>query len=261
MANKDPYYQKIEQRWIQSKIPSEYKKYTFSKYNPEADINLSGGISQSVIQSRKTALETVKKFAKNIKENIKNGRSLILIGKSSTGKTVLGTLILKQAIIVLLEQVLYVNFSDLFYKTSKIIPIDDDIIENCIETPILLIDEIDAEDTNQASKDVFKGNIGRILTTRRLQKKTTVLTSRISIDEIRNVCGNTAYKIICDKNYFDNPIEIAEKENEAKTNILDSDKIFHGENIAKQILKHIGQKKDKTITADVITRILENQVV
>jgi len=243
-----------------SNIPKEYFEYTWSKYDPEADMSGSGGVSGKVIESRKNAYNVAKKFAKNIKKNVENGRSLIIIGKSSTGKTVLATLILRHSARILGNRILYVDFSEFFYQMSRL-NINEEIMADYSEADILLLDEIYSEDSNPAAKDAFRGNMGRVLRFRRANRKTTILTSRININNIKDIFGESSYRIISDKNYFNSPIIIAEQESDLKIEILNPLNKFDANDIVRRIERITAVKRSDIIDADLVSRILKETMV
>lgn len=250
-------------RITHSNIPREYLQYTWGKYDSSADISGSGGVSQKVVSSRENAFKIAKTFASNIKSNVENGRSLILVGQSSTGKTVLATLILRQSARVLENRILYVNFSD-FYHYMKQTNINAEILQDYLEADVLLLDEIyrDKNDfKNTFAFETFRDNMVMILRSRRSGKKTTILTSRIKMDDIKDIFGESLYRTISDKNYFDPPVVIAEQESDLKIEILNSLNKFDAKDIVRRITRFSSSKKSNTINADMLSRILQEAMV
>ena len=191
-------------RWEKSNIPEEYKKFRWKNYQVDADLQKTGLVTPAVIRTRQEALFRTHAFAKNITENVEKGRSLLYIGGKSTGKTMLGCLVLREIINKLAEEVLFVSYPDILGECSKDYE-NEGIVEFYSEPKVLLIDEVEEINTTEW----FRRDISQILTRRRFHHRMTIITSKMDLDQIQKYWGKPAANILEDRNYFDKEILIA----------------------------------------------------
>lgn len=239
-----------------SNIPAEYWQYKWKDYKFDINFSKTSIVNSAVVQSRKAAWEKSIEYAKNIVENHNRGRSLFYTGRGSSGKTVLATLILREAIEKMMVSVLHVPFSRLvvdfhtMYKREEI----SDSIESYLDPHFLCIDEVDV-DRNMADK--FKNIFDHILTSRRYEKKPTIITSKVGIDKIGDVCGDAIRRLIEDSGVYE--IINIYSEGEDPMRIFDSNIEFDIDLLVKE-LSLSGRNVDKTITGKALRQIIENCV-
>lgn len=193
----------------QSNIPKEYLKYKWKKvqegdkfYDPNFKGSTLGaiGVSRQITFSRKNARDNALDYARNIKKYSELGRSLCFIGGKDSGKTVLATLILREAINKFIGSVLFVPFSQ-FCIEGSVWDNDDvnDFISKYTTPDILCIDDVD-EQENVYGK--FKTYFSHILNERKSNQDPTIITSKISLDKMGEVCGKSVVNIITDNNTY-----------------------------------------------------------
>lgn len=190
-----------------SDIPPEYMKFKFTDYKLDLvsrKVNDKKTI-ESIIQSRKNALNFVAEYVRNIKSNVETGRSVLLVGKATSGKTLLATLILKAAIAKTFHAK-YVRFLRLITEANTS-NLNDERVEfenRYISPTVLCIDEIEESELNEKQKNY----ISHILSERRLNRRPTILTSKITQEEIRYVCGKNFHNAVDDRVIYYKPVNI-----------------------------------------------------
>jgi len=182
-----------------SNIPEIYFKFRWDDYQKDHDqkkiIN-----DISVQQSRESAKAICLQYALNISEVYTQGRSLLIIGRRSSGKTVLATLILRQSIAEIYESVYFTPFTQLAIEanTANLSEEREEFEEKYISPSFLLIDEMDDMDVTIKMKNY----IGHVLIERQKLKRPTIVTSKISLKRIKTLYGNLVYSALTDNNYF-----------------------------------------------------------
>lgn len=197
-----------------SKIPPDLMRYSWKDYkiNDNEQVDENGKkiiLSDEVIESRKEALEMCAAYAKNISlmgqvidedGNILPYASLLLIGTKGSGKSVLGSLILRKAMSDLMKETLYVSFasfiSDLHAATMMGPRYEkryNEMIDRYYNPDILMIDEIDAG--HYVTKQIQQ-HIDTILSRRADWDKPTIITSRLPYLSLAAVIGIPASRIV-----------------------------------------------------------------
>lgn len=189
-----------------SNIPKEYWDYKWKNtgagvkfYDPSFS---SPGlrVSKETERTRENARNIALNYVSNLKKNVETGKSLLFVGGKNSGKTVLATLILREAINGLVGDVLFVPFSQLVVESNVYLPQDvGDFTEKYIEPTILCIDDIDG-DREGASK--FRDYLDHILTSRRLAQSPTIVTSKIDLTGILRVCGKSVFSLLGDSSIY-----------------------------------------------------------
>lgn len=238
-------------------IPREYWDYKWTNYKFDANFSKARIVNDAVVQSRKAAWKKSINYAENIKNNLENGKSILFVGKGSSGKTVLATLILREAIEKLIVSALYVPFSRLvidfhtMYKREEI----SDSSEIYITPQFLCIDEVDS-DRNMG--DRFKNIFDNILMTRRYEKKPTIITSKVGISEIGKMCGDTIKRLIDESGIYE-IINIYSEDDET-IKIFDSNVDFDAEILIKNIRSISSRFPNGAISGTVLRDVIEKSV-
>ena len=199
-----------------SNIPVQYFGFSWSDYKLDHDFSKVIR-SKPIIESRKVAKVVCASYAKDLELACKSGKSIILIGKRSSGKTVLATLILRTAIDKLLGSVYYVPFSR-FAMESNTANLDDEresFESRYIDPQFLCIDEVDEMDSNAKIRNYF----GTILIERQKENKSTIITSKISLRVIKDIYGNLVHSALTNSEFFFNPVDIKTEDADAKDTV------------------------------------------
>jgi DNA replication protein DnaC len=238
-----------------SNIPIQYWKYTWHDYHPD---NMDGTKinDENIINSRKKAFWDCVDYTRNLKKIHKErlGHGLVIKGLSGSGKTVLGTLILRDVIYNLRERVLYENYSKLAMEmlTIHLQEQHDNFLEKYSTPEYLLIDEIESGFTVDKSGNIKTKNSTKIhdcfaelLMSRYLDKKPTIVTTSIFDDDLlEKTIGDVAYKILKRKDtYFEISI-LGSKTNNKNINILMIDKEFEINLLIDELTKLKSEIKD-----------------
>lgn len=209
-----------------SNIPEEYLCYKWKKIKPSDKTysviyghERSRELSELTKISRKRAFNIAKNFSLNIEKKYRDASSLLFIGGKNSGKTVLATLILRDAINKLLADVLFVPYSKLVIDANAASFKEHfaEIEEKYIDPDFLCIDDIDG---SKNLKDKTRECIDYILTERRFAKNPTIITSRINIEDLRKVLGDSVYSLISDRDIYER-VDIA-------SNDIEIDPLFAG---------------------------------
>ena len=182
-------------------IMYEWKDYKFDNNEQVDDNGNKIELSEEVIKSRREVWRACGTYCLNLqKMNDRENKeypfaSILLIGSKDSGKSVLGSLILREAMKRLRENVLYVPFGSLAVELSTA-SFDSHriVLDETYCTPkILMIDEIcDGYFISNKARD----NLNYILTKRANYGIPTIITSKISYESIYHVVGIPAYRLI-----------------------------------------------------------------
>lgn len=191
-----------------SNIPKEYWDYKWVESEPgvkfydpkfvaKTDIPV---VDAAVIESRTRARDEAFKYASKIKENCQSGSSLLFVGGQRSGKTVLATLILREGINKLIGSVYFVPFIQLVVEANVYLKSDiEEYTAQYIDPDVLCVDDIDS---SRKTSDKFKEYFDYILTSRRLARKPTIITSRLPVSKIRSMIGDGVYTLLNDKSIY-----------------------------------------------------------
>jgi DNA replication protein DnaC len=199
-----------------SNIPPDLMTYGWKDYKFEDNeqTDEKGNkikLDKIVIESRRQAWISCASYAKNLPlmyQGLIPFASLLITGTKGSGKSVLGSLILRESINKLREKVLYVQFtkllSELHIATCKSSFEYNDQVSHIMEKyygdpKILMIDEIDSG--HYVSKPVQE-HINTILTMRADWHKPTIITSRLPYESLSSVIGLPAYRIVGKQEYY-----------------------------------------------------------
>lgn len=164
--------QKLQQNYEKSGIPALFTNSTFENYKAFHDHQL-------------LVIESMINFIKDIDNNLKNGKNLILRGYVGTGKTHLAIALAKRVI----ENTNYnVNFTTLYQMiddiNSQSVWEKNNIIKKYSKVDLLIIDEITKDLTFNDQKQIFK-----ILNNRYSQQKSTIIITNLMMSEVAEVLG------------------------------------------------------------------------
>jgi DNA replication protein DnaC len=183
----------------ESNIPKQYLSAKWQEYRP--DWNGSTIHDESIINSRREAKKNCLNYVGNFKKTKEDGgNSILIVGERTSGKTVLATLILREAIKYFNERVLFVSFPQFVVEanTANLGPERERLESKYIRPYFLCIDEITSIDRNPKVRTYFS----HILVERHGLKKPTILTSKINIEQIRKSFGNVIYDILTNQYNF-----------------------------------------------------------
>lgn len=199
-----------------SNIPEQYFGFSWSDY--KSDHDFSKEIKSDTVKSSREAAKIIcASYARDLEIASKTGKSLFLIGKRTSGKTVLATLILRTAIDRLLQSVYYVPFST-FAMEANTANLDEErevFEDKYIDPQFLCIDEIEEMDSNPKIRNYF----GTILIQRQKEHKPTIITSKISLQKIREIYGNLVFSALTNSEFFFNPIAIETEDVDAEDTV------------------------------------------
>ncbi|MDO8610942.1 MAG: hypothetical protein Q7R95_10460 [bacterium] len=253
----DAYKKQFESGWKDSShIPEEYWGYKWSGYRKDfGPHEMNVLIPQSEIKSREKALHLAIDYAKNIEQNFKTGKSILFYGKKNSGKTVLATLILREAMQKLNKTALYVRFDKFlvdctfkggFYDKEHI----DYVDEIYIEPDFLCIDEVcHKEQTSQKFKDITR----YIIYSRREALKPTIITTTEQDEMLLKIFGASFVETVQDMRTFLRITIIEDTDHIARLGRISSPQaVFDRDVILKSIQKH----GERNIGIIKLTRIL-----
>jgi len=255
--------EEIKYRKKESNIPSQYWCYKWDDYKIQ-DTGNGKILPKKIQQYRKKAKNICLAYAKNINFFHKQGTSLIIIGKRTSGKSVLGVLILKTAILKMKENVLYVSFSQMAQEmfTGYFDEHTQNLYNKYVIPEFLMIDEIQYGFEIKQKTQLFLSNI---LNERLKNNKPTIITSKINMNSLERMLGSSVFNIITNQEYYINPINILtniEKKNDFLT-ILNTDENLYFD-ITKLITNitnvKISNKKKKTISKKELLDVLQKGI-
>ena len=190
-----------------SNIPKEYMNYIWGdkavngkKLYDSFFASKNKRVNKATAKTRKNAYNVAKDYSSNILKNTEDGKSLLFIGGQDTGKTVLATLILRDAINLLSKEVLFVSFSEFVLEanTANFREHIDSMAEKYIEPKFLCLDNMN----NKTLKTKIQECLEYILTERRYAKNPTIITSKISMSELFNVVGESVFSLLNDPKIY-----------------------------------------------------------
>jgi len=221
--------ERVSRYLSESNIPKQFFNFKWSDYIPE---HIGDGIilPSDVIISRKNAKMECYEYSKNIQNAIDNGDSLIIVGDRGSGKSVLGTLILRDAIERKEKSVLYITFTQLLIdsRASGFKSYAEDLEQGYVEPDFLMIDEME-EGHEYFPKD--REYITQILGLRARDLKPTIITSSTSMSSLGKFLGTSFLKIVTNKNIYKKEIFIKTKRRDRNEiynleGLYDTDKII-----------------------------------
>lgn len=127
--------------------------------------------------ARKTALETVKKYAVDIQEHRRNGTNLILIGGCGTGKDHLTTAVMRHAIQLGFD-VAFTRGSSLAEKMIQAGTGGDRLDERFVRSDLLAISDFEPKGKETASAMVLAGYL-ELIDERYRRMRPTIISSNI----------------------------------------------------------------------------------
>jgi len=230
----------------ESRIPRNLLKYTWSDYLEDRIKEEDLPFPEEIAKSRKIAKKICMRYSTKIKKirDDKTGTSLLILGKRGSGKSVLGSLILRDSINKIMQPVLYVSFGQ-FVLESNTVAFEQqriDIEEKYVAPEILMIDEIEV---GYKLSDRAKNYFFLILSKRSEYNKPTILTSSImNENELEFEIGVPAFRVITDKEKYYNPIKILSIENENDLPILfSSQSKFNAKTLGVLLKEKIKEKE------------------
>lgn len=235
----------IKQR---SGIPKKYFSFKWTDYIPE---HIGDGIKldEEIIESRKKAKKRCAFYSKNLGNiNSNGGRSLLLIGGTGSGKSVLGTLILRDVISKLRESVFYIDFSQ-FAIEAQMVHLDEQRMqfENKYLSPQwLMIDEIDEDHCDGKFADKVRELFSLILWRRFHEGKSTIITTSIRREgKLQQVVGKRAFKIFENSEAFFPKIQIATIQSEYREDedFFDRDKVYNSREIVSALTNYMAKSQ------------------
>jgi len=242
-------------------IPERFRTETWKSYAEYQKESLP----PSVYKSRIRALYFVKKYCDDM-ENKKptiSKKSIVLIGQSGSGKTSLGSLILRRYLEIASKEVLYVQYSS-FKNQASTAYLDDNMKEfkeDYLSPEYLLIDEINEDTYNLKVAALFED----ILRIRTDAQKPTILTTKMDLIDFKKYFKDNVYGHITNPNYFHEKIEIetqAEKYDlgeDYKDFVNVQSPIFDGETLGRKIIE-IAKTKN-TISAKFLLKLLKQNTI
>jgi len=132
------------------------------------------------------------------------GVSLLIKGRGGTGKSVLGTLILREVINQISESVYYIPYNQFAIESSMVYLNDErkPFIERFVSPEWLMIDEI-TQVHNGKNFGKIKEFLELILNWRYLEKKPTIITTSLMRDvDLKNAVGEQVLEIFKKKDVW-----------------------------------------------------------
>ncbi len=252
-----------------SNIPLEYWDYKWistdneSKfYDPKFVVHTDFSVlDEAIIESRTRARNEAFEYSKNIKEKFELGKSLVIIGGQRSGKTVLATLILREAINNLIGSVYFVPFIQLVVESNVYFKEDiEKYTAQFIDPDMLCIDDIDSiRDTSPKFKEYFD----YILTSRRLSRKPTIITSRMPVSKMRSMVGNGVFTLLNDRSIYKHINILSKDLNFEDMDILNSGFNFDINKLVEKLREHSRKQqiKNPVVISSSMHNILKDCIV
>lgn len=191
---------------ISSEIPDDLLRYDWQdyKFDNNEQVDDSGEdleLHEDVQRSRRNAWKACGYYCKNMLKMDDDENtdypfaSILLMGTKGSGKSVLGSLILREAMKRLNEKVLYVSFGNLVVECSTPSWVNhrEDLEETYCSPKMLMIDEVcDGHFINIKAQSY----INHILTKRANWRHPTIITSKVSYDSLFHILGFPSHSLI-----------------------------------------------------------------
>ena len=173
--------------YSQSNISTILSKENFDNYNLKlySDDVFEDGINKSAKACAQTALDEAQKFVQNFK---KDGGNMLLAGHVGTGKTFLSNCIAKALLDEGFSVIYFTAFElfDIFEKQTFNRNIDvSDIHDHIFDCDLLIIDDLGTE----MSTSFTNSRLFQCLNERMLRGKSTIISTNLSLNELRDVYG------------------------------------------------------------------------
>lgn len=167
----------VDARHRDSGVPLRFRDRTFANYEPET-------------KPAKIALAVCKRYAET-KEELREGRSLVLTGGPGTGKTHLACAVAKHVIEEHVASVRFVTVADMLRQIKETYRKDatqteSSVIESFIGCDLLVIDEIGV----QVGSEHEKLLLFEVLNGRYQELAPTILVSNLSAEELEQFLGH-----------------------------------------------------------------------
>jgi DNA replication protein DnaC len=172
-------------------IPNHLMKYKILDY--KIDNDTIGKLTNSdIIKSRIDAKnKVISIIAKLYKTGISGGWNICFFGKSTSGKSLLATLILRELIMRFSERGTYFPFNEILVEAKNTF-LDyerEEFLDKYIFPTFLLIDDIYIGETNERVNNL----LAEITLERTRQKKITIITSSASYKQLSKTYGKELY--------------------------------------------------------------------
>jgi len=236
---------------LEEHVPSEYWAYTVDDF-----------FGNNHLLSDPKRIDHVKLcvawYCANIEKCIKDGTNMFIHGGPNSGKTMLAMIILQEAI-AKGYTVLRCNFSDFISVSTRYNFPDfdlDDMYDKYCDPDVLVLDKVSLEDKKSTKGITF---INSVFDRRLLEKKSTIITSRHSLEEIGDSFGSNMQAMLCDvKNIRTNVKSKLSNISKMKKDEIDDYVVFDNfsngvpgnKNIGKTIHMNLGHKIEKDKMAE-----------
>jgi len=244
-------------------IPDVYLHYTWRDYKTDSDTRETS-LPEQIIKSRKEARDNCVAYCLSLKKMIdpsveRKNISFIIMGKSGSGKSVLGTLILREVVNILNESILYVNFNSMVIDcfSANFQEHIDKLLEKYIEPEFLMIDEVEhGHKINEKTQSLFS----IVLARRAEEGKGTIITASVDqIFDIKKILGHSAFRVIQRNDAYKKPIYILTKEENVSLDIFNETTKFDI-SVVKNRLEQFIEKQGPTITSLQMLNILNGSI-
>lgn len=162
--------QTVEKLFTQSAIPERFSECDFDNYIADTGEQLA---------VKNTMLE----FVKNIGDNLKLGRNVILAGNAGNGKTHLSIATAKAATNAGYPA-LFTTVGEMIDKINEAGWAKAKVIDNYTVPDLLILDEVTYTLNNEEQKTLFK-----VINKRYEKVRSTIIQTNLSIADLKNVLG------------------------------------------------------------------------